>query len=64
MTSEKTTEISSNVSMGKKFAPTRSYGLNKYTRCGIYHATKLTFICSKSAEETLEKGVKYVQSLQ
>ena len=26
--------------------------------------TELTFICSKSTIETLEKGVKYVQSQQ
>ena len=25
------------------------------------HHTQLTFICSKSTKETLEKGVKYVQ---
>ena len=31
---------------------------------GNYPATQLTFTCSKSTIETLEKDVKYVQSLQ
>ena len=30
----------------------------------LYVASQLTFTCSKSTEETLEKGVKYVASLQ
>ena len=30
----------------------------------LRHVTQLTFTCSKSTIETLEKGVKYVQSQQ
>ena len=40
----------------------RGAGILYYQIVGMYLINQLTFTCSKSTIETLEKGVKYVQS--
>ena len=37
-------------------------GLNAFSHRFTLKFSRLTFTCSKSTKETLEKGVKYVQS--